>query len=482
MLLARWVKSRCVNQTMIGVILPATVGGSLVNIGILLAGKVPVNLNFTAGAEAMAAAVAQCRIKTIVTSRLFLSKASIGEMQGMVFVEGIRNSFTALQKLATALKAFLLPASWLNRRALNRQRSNDLATIIFSSGSTGTPKGVMLSHHNIVSNVEAITQVIQFTPDDRIMGVLPLFHSFGFTGTLWLPLLAGFGAVYHPNPTDAKTIGETIQKYRATLLISTPTFYLGYLRRCSKEEFASLRYLIAGAEKLREQIAKAYEEKFGLTILEGYGCTELGPVVSVNLPDIVDGKERQTGHKPGTVGQPIPGVAVKVIDADSGRPLGANQEGLLLVKGPNLMLGYLNQPELTDQSIRRGWYVTGDIASLDEDGFIRITDRVSRFSKIGGEMVPHVKIEETINEVLGVASSVVTAVPDPQRGEKLVAFYTQNGIDRDELWDKLNKSNLPKLWVPKRENLYLIDSIPVLGSGKADLKKIKTMALERIAG
>jgi acyl-[acyl-carrier-protein]-phospholipid O-acyltransferase/long-chain-fatty-acid--[acyl-carrier-protein] ligase len=205
-------------------------------------------------------------------------------------------------------------------------------------------------------------------------------------------------------------------------------------------------------------------------------------VVSVNLPDIVDGKERQIGHKPGTVGQPIPGVAVKVIDADSGRPLGANQEGLLLVKGPNLMLGYLNQPELTDQSIRRGWYVTGDIASLDEDGFIRITDRVSRFSKIGGEMVPHVKIEETINEVLGVASSVVTAVPDPQRGEKLVAFYTQNGIGRDELWDKLNKSNLPKLWVPKRENLYLIDAIPVLGSGKADLKKIKTMALERVAG
>ena len=482
MLLARWVKSRCVNQTMVGVMLPATVAGSLMNIGILLAGKVPVNLNFTAGAEAILAAVAQCRIKTIVTSRLFLAKASIGEMEGMVFIEEIRNSFTALQKLATALKAFLLPASWLNRRALNRQRSNDLATIIFSSGSTGTPKGVMLSHHNIVSNVEAITQVIHFTPDDRIMGVLPLFHSFGFTGTLWLPLLAGFGAVYHPNPTDAKTIGETIQKYRATLLISTPTFYLGYLRRCTKEEFASLRYLIAGAEKLREQIAKAYEEKFGKTILEGYGCTELGPVVSVNLPDIVDGKEKQTGHKPGTVGQPIPGVAVKVIDADSGRLLGANEEGLLLVKGPNLMLGYLNQPELTDQAIRRGWYVTGDIASVDEDGFIRITDRVSRFSKIGGEMVPHVKIEETINEVLGVASSVVTAVPDPQRGEKLVAFYTQNGMDRDELWDKLNKSSLPKLWVPKRENLYLIDSIPVLGSGKADLKKIKTMALERAAG
>jgi acyl-[acyl-carrier-protein]-phospholipid O-acyltransferase/long-chain-fatty-acid--[acyl-carrier-protein] ligase len=340
----------------------------------------------------------------------------------------------------------------------------------------------MLSHHNISANVDAIAQVIQFSGTDRIMGVLPLFHSFGFTGTLWLPLLAGFGAVYHPNPTDAKTIGATVQKYKATLLISTPTFYLSYLRRCSKEEFASLRYLIAGAEKLRDQIAKAYEEKFGLTILEGYGCTELAPVVSVNLPDVVDGREKQTGHKPGTVGHPIPGVAVKVVDPDSGEPLGVGEEGLLLVKGPNVMLGYLGQPHLTDQAIRRGWYVTGDIAAVDEDGFIRITDRLSRFSKIGGEMVPHVKIEDMINEVLGSPASVVTAIPDAQRGEKLVAFYSKNGVSSDDLWVKLNRTTLPKLWIPKRENLYAIDAIPSLGSGKADLKKIKAMALERAVG
>jgi acyl-[acyl-carrier-protein]-phospholipid O-acyltransferase/long-chain-fatty-acid--[acyl-carrier-protein] ligase len=314
------------------------------------------------------------------------------------------------------------------------------------------------------------------------MGVLPLFHSFGFTGTLWLPLLAGFGAVYHPNPTDAKTIGETIQKYKATLLISTPTFYLGYLRRCTKEQFSSLRYLIAGAEKLREQIAKAYEEKFGLTILEGYGCTELAPVVSVNMPDVLDGREKQVGHKPGTVGHPIPGVAVKIVDPESGQPMGAGEEGLLLVKGANVMLGYLNKPALTDQAIRRGWYVTGDIAMVDEDGFIRITDRLTRFSKIAGEMVPHVKIEEVINEILGSAACVVTAIPDPQRGEKLVAFYSQNGISRDELWSKLQQTELPKLWIPKRENLHLIEAIPLLGSGKADLKKIKALAVERAAG
>jgi acyl-[acyl-carrier-protein]-phospholipid O-acyltransferase/long-chain-fatty-acid--[acyl-carrier-protein] ligase len=478
MLLARWVRKHCVRESMVGIILPASVGGSLVNIALFLAGKVPVNLNFTAGSDAMASAIAQCGIKTILTSRVFLSKANLATIDGMVFLEEIRKTFGVKDRISVALKAFLLPAHWLTRRYVKSQRPNDLATVIFSSGSTGTPKGVMLSHHNIVSNVEGVSQVIQFTPKDRMMGVLPLFHSFGFTGTLWLPLLAGFGVVYHPNPTDAKTVGETIKKYQATLFISTSTFYAGYLRRCTKEEFATLRYVIAGAEKLRDQVVKAYQEKYGITILEGYGCTELAPVVSVNMPDVIDGKEKQVGNKPGTVGHPIPGVAVKIIDPDTERPLGYGEEGMLLIKGPNLMLGYLNQPGLTDQSLRRGWYVTGDIATVDEDGFIRITDRMTRFSKIGGEMVPHMKIEEVINEVLGSAASVVTAVPDQQRGEKLIVFYSHNGMTREQLWNKLNQSELPKLWIPKRENLHPIDALPVLGSGKVDLKKIKAMALE----
>jgi acyl-[acyl-carrier-protein]-phospholipid O-acyltransferase/long-chain-fatty-acid--[acyl-carrier-protein] ligase len=479
LMFARWVKNHCYNQAMVGVILPSSVAGSLVNIGILLAGKVPVNLNFTSGAESIATAAAQCQIKTVVTSRAFLSKANIENSEGMVFVEDIRATFTRLRTLATALKAFLTPAIWLNHRYLKQQRPDDLATVIFSSGSTGTPKGVMLSHHNVLSNLEGIAQVIRFKSSDRIMGVLPLFHSFGFTATLWLPLLERFGAVYHTNPTDAKTIGETVQKFKATLLISTPTFLVSYWRRCTKEEFASLRYVIAGAEKLREQIAKGFQEKFGLTILEGYGCTELSPVVAVNTPDVIDGDEKQIGHKPGTVGHPIPGVVAKIVHPDTEQPLAPGQEGLLLIKGPNVMLGYLNQPQLTDQVIRRGWYVTGDVAALDEDGFIRIADRVSRFSKIGGEMVPHVKVEEVINQLLGSAACVVTALPDPQRGEKLVAFYTQNGISRDDLWIKLNRTELPKLWIPKRENLHQIDSIPVLGSGKADLKKVKALALEK---
>lgn len=478
-LFSRWLRKHRAKDSMVGILLPASAGGALVNVATFLAGKLPVNLNFTAGEAAMDAAIRKCGINTIMTSRAFLSKTHIEETGSMVFVEEIRKTFTSSHWVLAALGALFFPARILERYYTKGQKSQDLATVIFSSGSTGTPKGVMLSHHNIVANIESVCQVIHFTPKDRLMGVLPLFHSFGFSISLWLPLVTGFGAVYHPNPTDSKTIGETIRKYQATLLISTPTFYAGYIRRCSAEEFASLRYVIAGAEKLRGQIRRAFKEKFGLELLEGYGCTELAPVVSVNLPDIIHGNERQIGHKPGTVGHPIPGVAVKVVDPDSGHALPPRHEGLLLAKGPNRMLGYLGEEELTARVLSDGWYVTGDIASLDEDGFISITDRISRFSKIGGEMVPHVRIEEVINEVLGNAASVVVSVPDEQRGEKLVAFYTQNGMTTDELWSKLNQSKLPKLWIPKRENLFWIDALPLLGSGKVDLKKVKALAVER---
>jgi len=290
--------------------------------------------------------------------------------------------------------------------------------------------------------------------------------------------MSGVGAVYHPNPMDAKTIGELAEKYRATLLISTPTFFSAYIRRCSRQQFATLRYAIAGAEKLRSQIAAAFKEKFGLELLEGYGCTELAPVVSVNIPDVVDGTARQIGNKPGTVGRPIPGVAVKIIDAQTEQPLPLNREGLLLVKGENCMLGYLGQPELTAQAVRGDWYVTGDIASIDEEGFIHITDRLSRFSKIAGEMVPHMKIEEIIDGIIGHPGSAVTAIPDSQRGEKLVAYYTENGITREQLWERLNQSELPKLWIPKREDIHQIPSIPLLGSGKVDLKTVRALALK----
>ncbi|MEK7409423.1 MAG: AMP-binding protein, partial [Acidobacteriota bacterium] len=474
LLLARWLRRQRPGERMIGVLLPASVGGALANIATLLAGRIPVNLNFTAGREAMASAVEQCDVRTILTSRVFLTKANLSEMEGMVYLEDVMSGVTRAQKAWAGITALLTPARLLQRRYGRKEDTPDsLATVIFSSGSTGVPKGVMLSHHNVLANVEALARIFYMTPEERIMGVLPFFHVFGFTCTLWFPLMGGCGVAYHPNPTDAKTIGEMVQRYRACLLMATPTFYATYIRRCTREEFASLRYAIVGGEKLQPGIAGAFREKYGLDLLEGYGVTETSPVVAVNVPDFVDAGMRQTGFKAGAVGHPIPGVAVKIVHPATGEPLGADEEGLLLVKGPGCMMGYLGQPERTAEVMREGWYVTGDIGAVDEDGFLRITDRLSRFSKIGGEMVPHVKVEEVMIRVLEGAPCAVTAVADEQRGERLVALYTRNEVTPTELWSRLNQSELPKLWIPKRENLYPVDELPpALGSGKMDLRRL----------
>jgi acyl-[acyl-carrier-protein]-phospholipid O-acyltransferase/long-chain-fatty-acid--[acyl-carrier-protein] ligase len=273
-----------------------------------------------------------------------------------------------------------------------------------------------------------------------------------------------------------------VSRYRATILISTPTFFWTYIKRCSAEEFSSLRYAIAGAEKLREPIAHAFKEKYGLELLEGYGCSELAPVVSVNVPDVREEGARQIGHKPGTVGHPIPGVLVKVVDPETAKPLPPGREGLLLVKGPNVMLGYLGQPGKTSEVLRDGWYDTGDIGSIDEDGFIQITDRLSRFSKIGGEMIPHMKVEEEINKILGDQACAVTAVPDEHRGERLVVLYTRSDVTPEDLWERLSQTDLPKLWIPKRENIHYIEALPLLGTGKLDLRKAKAIAMEGAGG
>ena len=469
-LLSGWARGVSAPGESIGVLLPSTVAGALVNIGVTLAGRVPVNLNFTAGREAMASAMQQCGIRTVVTSRVFLAKAKIEAMDGMVFVEDVLARAGKFAQLRALLLARLAPASLLSHAG------SDVASVIFSSGSTGVPKGVMLSHRNVLANIEAIAQVFWIGPSDRIVGVLPFFHSFGYTVTIWFPLVSGCGVVYHPNPTDAKAIGELVAKHRATFLLSTPTFCSTYTRKCSREEFASLRYVLVGAEKLREPVAAAFREKFSVDLLEGYGCTEMSPVVAVNAPNFEAGKDTQTGNKPGTVGHPLPGVAAKIVDPVTMEPLPPNREGLLLVKGANRMMGYLGQPARTAEACPGGWYVTGDIALLCDEGFIRITDRLSRFSKIGGEMVPHIRIEEAASQVLGDAPCAVTAIADDQRGERLVVLYAHSDVPPEQLWQRLAETDLPRLWLPKRENVYPVESLPLLGTGKLDLRGVKSLA------
>ena len=483
LVLAGWVRKHCAADQMVGLLLPPSTGGALANLGVTLAGKVPVNLNFTAGAEAMSSAVGQCGIRTILTSRLLLAKLHMQEADGMVFLEDIVKETGAFAKVQALVAARLVPARLLVAWYGGRKRTPDsLATVIFSSGSTGAPKGVMLSHYNIISNIDAVTQVFCIGPRDRMIGVLPFFHSFGFTVTIWLPLLVGCGVAYHPNPTDARAIGELVAKYKGTFLLSTPTFCASYARKCTREELASLRYVLVGAEKLRASVAKAFAEAFGKELLEGYGATEMSPAVAVNRPDFPAGRDTQIGNKPGTVGHPLPGVAVRVVNPLSFEPLPPNQEGLLLVKGPNRMLGYLGQPERTAEVLRDGWYVTGDIGAIDDDGFLRITDRLSRFSKIGGEMVPHLKVEEAVYRVLGDAPCCVTGIPDEQKGERLAVLYTRPDVTPADLWRRLSETDLPPLWRPKRESIFQVDALPALGTGKLDLRQVKATAQELSRG
>jgi acyl-[acyl-carrier-protein]-phospholipid O-acyltransferase/long-chain-fatty-acid--[acyl-carrier-protein] ligase len=442
-----------------------------VNLGLTLRGRIPVNLNFTAGREAMDAAVARCDIRTIVTSRLFLKKLNLELTEGLsyIYVEDLLKGATALDKA----RAFLSARVFARGRTA---KPHDPATVIFSSGSTGDPKGVLLSHYNLIANIEAMAQLFWINGTDRIVGVLPFFHSFGFTVTVWFPMISGCGVVYHPNPTDASAIGDLIARHKGTFLLSTPTFCATYTRKCTREQFASLRYVLVGAEKLRESVGEAFREKFGIELLEGYGCSELAPAVAVNAPTFEAGKDTQIGNKPGTVGHPLPGVAVRVVDPVTFAPLPSNTEGLLLVKGSNRMLGYLKQPERTAEVFRDGWYITGDIGLVDDEGFVKITDRLSRFSKIAGEMVPHLKVEEAILDVLPDGDCAVTGVPDEQRGERLVALYVHPDITPAELWQRLNESSLPRLWIPKRDNIYQVGDLPQLGTGKLDLRAVKHRA------
>jgi len=472
-LISHWLRRECAGQEMIGVLLPPSVAGALVNLGITLDGRVPVNINYTAGREAMESAVAQCGIRTVVTSRAFLAKAKIEvPSQGAVpcrtvFVEDIFAGAGSMAKARAFLAARFAPIALLSRALPSRGNlgPDSLATVIFSSGSTGEPKGVMVSHYNAIANIEAIAQVFRISSRDRVVGALPFFHSFGYTVTVWFPLVAGCGAVYHANPMDAKGLGEMVEKYRGTLLLSTPTFCSTYVRKCSREQFSSVRYVLVGAEKLREPVAEAFREKFGIEPLEGYGCTEMSPVIAVNLPD---------GFKRGAVGHPIPGVAARIVDPATFEPLPTNREGLLLVKGANRMMGYLGQPQRTAEVFRGGWYSTGDIATLDDDGFLRITDRLSRFSKIAGEMVPHLKVEEAIAAV--GAQSCVTSIADDRRGERLVALYVHAEMEPADLWRRLAETDLPKLWLPKRDDLHRVDAIPQLGTGKVDLRAVRSIA------
>lgn len=483
--LARRLRTHWAGQEMVGVLLPPSVAGALVNFAALLLGKVPVNLNYTLSDEPMASCVRQCELQTIVTSQAVLDRAKVKiPCRTLLLEEAVAQPRLGEKLLALAL-AWLVPVGALEK-AVGRAKPgtlDDLGTVIFSSGSTGEPKGVMLTHYNLVSNLEGLGQLLDFGPQDRFLGILPFFHSFGFTATLAGPALLGVGVAFHPNPLDAKPIGALVRRYALTYLMATPTFLQFYVRGCEASDFGSLRFAMVSAEKLPEWLARAFEEKFGLRPVEGYGCTECSPVVACGTRDFRAAGFRQTGSRRGSIGRPLPGVSVRIVSPETGAPLPLGEAGLLLVRGPNVMRGYLGQPEKTAEVLRDGWYVTGDIVRLDEDGFLEITDRLSRFSKIGGEMVPHMKVEGKLHEAAGVneITFAVTGLPDPKKGERLVVLHTLPDDRLEAVLKKLPQLGLPNLWLPRANQFYHVDQLPRLASGKMDLRAIRETAVRLAA-
>jgi acyl-[acyl-carrier-protein]-phospholipid O-acyltransferase / long-chain-fatty-acid--[acyl-carrier-protein] ligase len=484
--LARRLKSDWVGQEKVGLLLPPSAPGALVNFAAMLLGKAPVNLNYTLSEESLVSCIRQCEIKTVVTSKAFLERVKLTLPCKLVFIEERSAHPAPAEKIVASLMAWLVPAAWLERAlgSAKKVELDDLATIIFSSGSTGEPKGVMLSHYNIVSNIEQMEQVFSLDGRDRFLGVLPFFHSFGFTGTLCLPAVLGVGVVYHANPLDARTIGQLVCDHKVTFVLATPTFLQLYMRGCSPEQFGSVRVVAVSAEKLPDRLASAFEEQFGVRPFEAYGCTECAPAVAVNTHDFRSAGFRQVGVKRGRIGHPLPGVCVRIVDPESRQPMPFGESGLMLVRGPNVMQGYLGCPENTAAVLRDGWYATGDIAAVDEDGFLQITDRLSRFSKIGGEMVPHIRVEEKLHEMAGLTeqSFVVTGVPDEKKGERLVVLHKLPAAELTALCAKLPQIDLPNLWKPRADQFHHVEALPMLGTGKLDLRRIRELAAEYSKG
>jgi len=474
------------DERMVGVLLPPTVGGAVVNAALALSGRVAVNLNYTSTQSILDVCIERAGLAHVISSPAFLARVKLDCGPRLLDAGDLRTRLTTFDTLRAAALATLAPLPVLERvLGLDRIRPDDPLTVIFTSGSTGDPKGVVLSGENVGSNVRAIDALLHLSAADVALGVLPFFHSYGYTTTLWTPLALEPAVVYHTDPRDAQVVGRLAREHHATILMATPTFLRIYTRRTPAEDFSTLEVVFGAAEKLPREVSDAFERKFGVRPSEAYGATELSPLVAANVPPARHVPGRPPDAREGTVGQPIPGSRARITDRDGLHDLPIGAEGLLWITGPNVMQGYLGRPDLTARVVKDGWYCTGDVARLDADGFITITGRESRFSKIGGEMVPHLSVEEAINEALGAGDgellAVVTAVPDAAKGERLVVFHLPTQRDPREVVRSLSQRGLPNLWVPSPDSFAEIPELPVLGSGKLDLRRIGDMARERFA-
>ena len=466
----------------IAIVLPASKGSMVANLAVTLANKVPVDLNFTMGRAANESCCRRANLRVAISATPFIER-----IKDFPWPERVLKLDELLPRMKRQIVcwwiiALLVPARLLLRLLeVPKKGGHTEAVLLFTSGTTGEPKGVVVSHRNIVGNVSQFRILLDAKKTDAILASLPFFHTFGSTVTLWYPLIEGVRIVTYPNPLEAVKCAALIGQYKLTFLLATPTFLRLYLRKAEPEQLSSLRLIITGAEKLPLELASHFEERFRKKVFEGYGLTETAPVVSVNLPDPEPkkpGEHVQSSSRLGSVGRLAPGIAAEVREPETGRKLSLFDAGMLWLRGVNIFEGYLHDQERTAEVLRDGWLKTGDIGRFDEDGFLYIEGRLSRFSKIGGEMVPHEAIEHKIIELLGLSGRderplAIVGVQDEAKGEALVLLSAVD-IDSEELRKKLYAAGVPNLWIPKQ--VQRVEAIPVLASGKLDLARCAELA------
>ena len=469
----------------VGIVLPPSAGCCVANLAVLFAGKIPVNLNFTSGRASIESSLRLGEITTVLTAEAV--QAKIVNFPWPEKTLDLRKEILACGKPAIfqwLLAAWLLPGGLLaSLLDLPRVGDREEAGLLFTSGTAGEPKGVALTHRNILGNCAQISATGILPKEETLLACLPVFHSFGFTATLWYPILRGCQIVTTPSPLDTRRIVEVIESERVTVLIGAPTFLRPLLKKADRSELRSLHFVVSGAEKMPVDLYEAFMERFGLQVLQGYGLTETTPVTNVNLPDPprkTRTAEYQRGHRLGSVGRLLPGMTARITDPENGAELPLTATGVLWLRGPNVFGGYLKDAAKTRAALKDEWFVTGDLGRFDEEGFLYIEGRLSRFSKIGAEMVPHGTVEQKILEAYQINQDegpviVVVGVPDSSKGEALV-LLTSLDINGDDLRQRLYNAGLPNLWIPKI--IQKVKAIPLLGSGKTDLLGCRQLALE----
>ena len=491
LLFVKSLKTTLKGRENIGVLLPASSIGSIVNMALFVLGKRPINLNYTLSRDAMESALNKADVQVVIGSDRFMQKLSnkgfsFDEVIGdkMVSVESIGASFTKFNKVSSLIQAYIMPQFMIELFYFAKVSIDDTATILFSSGSEGSPKGIELTHKNLMANIHQVSALLNFQDKDVILNSLPIFHSFGLTVTTLLPLCEGITMVSAPDPTDAVGIGKLSARYQATIMFGTSTFFRLYTknRKLHPLMFESIRMIVAGAERLKPEIKEAFKAKFSKEIFEGYGATETSPVISVNMPDSLDLDSMRPiiGNKLGSVGQPIGGTIVKIVDPISLETLPVGEDGLIIVGGSQVMKGYLNDEKKTADAIVTidgiRYYKTGDKGHIDSDGFIYIVDRYSRFAKIGGEMISLGSVEESIQNIFGETIEIMAvALPDEKKGEQIVLLYIGE-LSEDEIKERIKDSDTIAIMRPNR--LFKVEELPKLGTGKADFKGAKSLAIE----